>query len=299
MKIRTDFVTNSSSSSFVSYNLRDSEFCKFICEQLAAKGLEYSENSKSRAKSYLKLDNDRLEAEISIEGVNCDKYAPEIWEPEYVLARGLWYLDEHLKNPDDVDWEEVFEIVDFNYIHDDFYNKKIDEDYKSDMNIDRRYVVRGESEVCTADGCKLLCDIMNSHMLCDTIEKIDGGFRCYIMNEVIKKDIDYEIDRSRYGEVPVAVFDAGEGKKYIFERDAVSFYDIYPDKIYYCTNGDNQSYNGQEKEIDILLMSNRFMEIMSEFIPLDEIGEDKARKLFDSDMESDKFTCNVYMDRTD
>lgn len=45
--------------------------------------------------------------------------------------------------------------------------------------------------------------------------------------------------------------------------------------------------------------SGRFLEIMREFIPLDEIGEDKARKLFDSDMESGKFTCNVYMDRTD
>ena len=45
--------------------------------------------------------------------------------------------------------------------------------------------------------------------------------------------------------------------------------------------------------------SGRFLEIMREFIPFDEIGEEKAKQLFYLDAMNGKFYCNVYMDRTD
>lgn len=45
--------------------------------------------------------------------------------------------------------------------------------------------------------------------------------------------------------------------------------------------------------------SGRFLEIMREFIPLDEIGEEKAKQLFYLVAMNGKLYCNIYMDRTD
>ena len=45
MKIRTDFVTNSSSSSFVTYRLTNSEFCKYLYEQMQKNGFTYEKHS--------------------------------------------------------------------------------------------------------------------------------------------------------------------------------------------------------------------------------------------------------------
>lgn len=82
MKIRTDFVTNSSSSSFVTYNLKDSEFCKYLSEQMKKNGFTYEKYSNDRPASYVSLDKDSLNADISCpcEGLYCDNYAPESWD---------------------------------------------------------------------------------------------------------------------------------------------------------------------------------------------------------------------------
>ena len=58
----------------------------------------------------------------------------------------------------------------------------------------------------------------------------------------------------------------------------------------------------QKNHTDFLTNSSSsggFLEIMREFIPLDEIGEEKAKQLFYLDAMNGKFYCNVYMDRTD
>lgn len=70
MKIRTDFVTNSSSSSFVAYNLTDSEFCRYVYQKMKEKNLSYNEYSDERVSSYVGFKEDSLNAEISNYGWN-------------------------------------------------------------------------------------------------------------------------------------------------------------------------------------------------------------------------------------
>ncbi|MDY3654860.1 MAG: hypothetical protein SO054_01695 [Ruminococcus callidus] len=82
MKIRTDFVTNSSSSSFVIFNLRDSEFCKYLNEQMKKNNFSYEQHSYERPASSVYLYEEGLNADISCpcEGLYCDDYAPECWD---------------------------------------------------------------------------------------------------------------------------------------------------------------------------------------------------------------------------
>ena len=62
------------------------------------------------------------------------------------------------------------------------------------------------------------------------------------------------------------------------------------------TNG--EIYDGQES--DIRRMTNSFLSILSDFLPLEEIGEEeKLNELLDQDKKNGKFGCNVYMDYTD
>lgn len=84
MKIRIDFVTNSSSSSFVTYRLKNSEFCKYLTEQMQKNGFTYETWSDDRPASEVSIDSDSLYANISCprEGLICDDFAPEVRDPE-------------------------------------------------------------------------------------------------------------------------------------------------------------------------------------------------------------------------
>lgn len=118
MKIRTDFVTNSSSSSFVTYRLTNSEFCKYLHEQMQKNGFTYEEHSADRPASWVNFSNDSLEADISCprERLNSNKYLPECWN-----GRGKYTQnekDEDIKEMSKLFLDVIGEFIDLSKVDD-------------------------------------------------------------------------------------------------------------------------------------------------------------------------------------
>lgn len=261
MKIRTDFVTNSSSSSFVLYQLDDSEFCRYVYELMQSKGLSYKERSSSRARSLLTFRDDFLDAEISVDGLYCDKYAPEEYEPEFNVDIDASDIVDHLESVDENFWfDSNYDCDEFtDKFYDEHYSDNIDDAYRDDHGSGHYYVYRISYPFCEA-----LFNLICTHEHDDTITEYNGGYRCR----------------------PCA--------------RSSSVMDVYPDSIILLTNGSDSNYGGREKESDISTMTAKFLSLISEFLPLDEIGEEeKLAELFKQDKENGKFNCDVYMGNTD
>lgn len=264
MKIRTDFVTNSSSSSFVSYKLNDSEFCRFVYQKMQENDLNCEEYSENHPGSNISFAKDSLTANISLSGyeLNCDRYAPEVFGEVFAIPLNINDITNHIKDLDEnFKNDTYYDKLEFEQaIYEAHYNEESDEEYR------KKHGSNFEFAFCVSnDLCAKMYNLINTHQHDETITEYNGGYRCNPF--------------------------AGEN----WEKAPVM--DIYSDRMYMLCNSDDEEYGGYAKECDIRKMTRDFLSLMSEFLPLDEIDEyDKAEELFDKDKAKGKFTCDVYME---
>lgn len=276
MKIRTDFVTNSSSASFVSYQLNDSEFCRYVYAKMKEMGIDYREYLEKfnpyRPASWIYFDENSLDASICCreDGLICDDYLPEVFSP-------TWYFD--IENitayiEDETAQEEVKRIFEnfkvFKTCEDDDL-----EDYENDNSEDKdrllSYDLIGSyDEMDDGDG---ICTISNKDFCSQLFTLLQNSKCC---DNVVKKKTVILIKEGR--------------KKYMeLTHNYVKLF---------CSSYDY--YDAELKEIDIETMTDRFISTLSEFLPLEKIGEEeKMGQLFEKDCENGKFTCDVHMGNTD
>lgn len=301
LKIRLDYVTNSSSSSFVTYDLSDSEFCRYLTKRMKEMGLEYEEYSYDRPGSHVSLNTDTLYGDIScqFEDLHCSNYAPEVYSSEFEAARLI--ETRHASG-----YKQGIFVALSSHITDAYgkylYIKMLRDvfSYKS-----RRYKSIGK---CIEDKIKECCDLDGDTYLYgyttvrikDTDDwKFSSQFYKFLTDhhEMFDKTLTVEANRFCFQ------FYRGKTKATRFEpsRKLMDVIFVYPDKIFF---GIAEGYTECEYKDDVKSMSDvdEFMSVISDFVPIDQLSDDDRRelkRLYLQDRQNDKFKCDVYMRNTD
>lgn len=281
MKIRTDFVTNSSSSSFVSYNLHDSEFCRYVYEQMQKQGLEYEESSYDLPKSHVSFHEDSLDADICCldEELCCDMYAPECWRWNGSFSMKLEDIEECLEDSA----KETFKQI----LDEELKGKSFDELLDEIEDWDDLYELRHEIEDWADDYTweKYHSDYYRAKKISD-----HGDFHLCSRLFALLSDCKYDEDYIQKQDDMIHII------KYTYD-DEMDFIDLFSDHLYAATF---DGYTSCDKEEDIYTMTGRFLGIISGFIPVDSVEDyKKAEELFEKDRKNGKFSCDVYMGSTD
>ncbi len=279
MKIRTDFVTNSSSSSFVSYKLHDSDFCRYVYEQMQKKGLSYC--AYPALVGYVELNENNLSAEIGVtaanaggdpeEGLYCDNYAPECWNWNGYFNMSIGSIESCLADSAKETFRQILEEE----LKKTSFKELLDAKDWDDSYTWSKYggYYRG----------KEISDSENFH-LCS---------RLFALLSDCKYDEDYRDHIKKQNDMIHIMSNPDDEEE--------SFIDLFPDHLYVVAF---DGYSDLEREEDIIEMSSTdtFISIISCFIPLYDAAEDDEEKLYElfkKDRENGKFSCDVYMGSTD
>ena len=290
MKIRLDFVTNSSSSSFVTYNLTDSEFCRYLSAKMKELGLEYEEYCYDRPASRMAFDENSLDADISCveEEVYCNNYLPEVWSPTFDFKR-LMSPRHGYKNG------IIVEIV--HHIKDEYirylYMALLRDifGYKT-----RRYKSIGRVIEDTIRKNLSGWDDGSQHYLTGyTAVKIetDEGKRIASRLDAFMRKHKDSFDNRLTVTDKFCMIQIPTGKN---THDVVY---VSKDCIII---GNSDGYTKDEKDEDIEYMTDIFIRVVSDFLPIKDLPASdriKLQSLYMDDLRKGKLNCDVYMGYTD
>jgi len=297
MKIRTDFVTNSSSSSFVTFELHDSEFCRFVWNKMQELYIPYE--GKTHYLSEFDFNENSLSGEICIRTL----YEEEMIDDETELF--YWeeddsereldsdYIADNMKDIIGVD-SVIFSIADH-----------LDEKAKSDFYHILFDTLKADHYFDDSDNWNEMKDKpdFEDTLYDDFSDYIDlGNFNVF----KIEQDIQIEISDKFFGErlfnflktVQLDEAFSFSGDCFYFKKDDKTL-EIHSDCVLLIFNTKKFKYLADTKHDKDEIYEN-FLRIMHYFLPLAHIAEDEElQELLDCDEFDDKLNIRFYMGYTD
>lgn len=287
MKIRTDFVTNSSSSSFVTYSLEDSELCKYIYEQMNELGVDLSDYYGGWIGG-VSIDETSLDIDVALRDpddgdfayvpvyLNCDSYADEIFSHKFKFKMSILDVEDYLL---DEDAKKK-------------YRRLLADKYKTRVNAVKKISKAFLDAFLECEDCTDR-DIYNYPMREYDYENYVGK---YLLDDEFCKELFLILQASDCDDHVIKTEERIHIVKDLSAKAESDCIDIFKDKMFLiCFDG----YSEEEHQLDIDTMISAFLDVLTELLPLYSLDRKKMEELFEKDKEAHRFSCDVYMGTTD